>query len=83
VPFAQSILKTHDADWVPLPYDVLKAISTRIVNEVRGINRVVYDITSKPPGQLSGIARPQVVEPDLYLVRFGDKLPRRISPYDP
>jgi GMP synthase (glutamine-hydrolysing) len=40
------------ADWVPLPPDVLKMISTRIVNEVKGINRVVYDITSKPPGTI-------------------------------
>jgi GMP synthase (glutamine-hydrolysing) len=40
------------ADWVPLPYEVLKKISNRIVNEVRGINRVVYDITSKPPGTI-------------------------------
>jgi GMP synthase (glutamine-hydrolysing) len=40
------------ADWVPLPYDVLKRISNRIVNEVRGINRVVYDVTSKPPGTI-------------------------------
>ena len=40
------------ADWVPLPYDVLKTISNRIVNEVRGVNRVVYDITSKPPGTI-------------------------------
>ena len=40
------------ADWVPLPPEVLKRISSRIVNEVRGINRVVYDITSKPPGTI-------------------------------
>ncbi len=40
------------ADWVPLPYEVLGRISNRIVNEVRGINRVVYDITSKPPGTI-------------------------------
>jgi GMP synthase (glutamine-hydrolysing) len=40
------------ADWVPLPYEVLGTISSRIINEVRGINRVVYDITSKPPGTI-------------------------------
>ena len=40
------------ADWTPLSYEVLKRISNRIVNEVRGINRVVYDITSKPPGTI-------------------------------
>jgi GMP synthase (glutamine-hydrolysing) len=40
------------ADWVPLSNEVLKNISTRIVNEVKGVNRVVYDITSKPPGTI-------------------------------
>jgi len=40
------------ADWVALPHEVLKKISTRIVNEVKGVNRVVYDITSKPPGTI-------------------------------
>jgi GMP synthase (glutamine-hydrolysing) len=40
------------ADWAQLPAEVLKRISNRIVNEVRGINRVVYDITSKPPGTI-------------------------------
>jgi len=40
------------ADWVPLPPEVLKTLSNRIVNEVKGVNRVVYDITSKPPGTI-------------------------------
>ena len=40
------------ADWVKVPYDLLEKISTRITNEVRGINRVVLDITSKPPGTI-------------------------------
>jgi len=40
------------ADWAKLPYDVLSRISTRIINEVRGVNRVTYDISSKPPSTI-------------------------------
>ncbi len=40
------------ADWARLPYDLLEKMSSRIINEVKGINRVAYDITSKPPGTI-------------------------------
>jgi GMP synthase (glutamine-hydrolysing) len=40
------------ADWVKLPYDLLERLSSRIINEVKGVNRVVFDITSKPPGTI-------------------------------
>jgi GMP synthase (glutamine-hydrolysing) len=40
------------ADWAPLPHELLAKVSNRIINEVRGINRVTYDISSKPPATI-------------------------------
>jgi GMP synthase (glutamine-hydrolysing) len=40
------------ADWARLPHDLLAKISNRMINEVRGINRVVYDISTKPPSTI-------------------------------
>ena len=40
------------ADWYPFPHDVLGRVSNRIINEVRGVNRVVYDVSSKPPATI-------------------------------
>ncbi len=45
-------LDAMTADWSKIPYDILGIISTRIINEVRGVNRVVYDISSKPPATI-------------------------------
>ena len=40
------------ADWFPLPYDFLRDVSNQIIRKVRGVNRVVYDISSKPPATI-------------------------------
>jgi GMP synthase (glutamine-hydrolysing) len=40
------------ADWAKLPYEILERVSSRIIGEVRGVNRVVYDISSKPPSTI-------------------------------
>ena len=40
------------ADWFPLPHDFLAAVSNEIINKVRGVNRVVYDVSSKPPATI-------------------------------
>jgi len=49
---AVTSLDAMTADWARLPHDLLAAISNRIINEVRGVNRVVYDISSKPPSTI-------------------------------
>jgi GMP synthase (glutamine-hydrolysing) len=49
---AVSSMDGMTADWIKIPYEILARMSTRIINEVRGVNRVVYDISSKPPSTI-------------------------------
>jgi GMP synthase (glutamine-hydrolysing) len=54
-PIVVRAVETDDfmtADWVRIPHEILARISDRVTNEVRGVSRVVYDITSKPPGTI-------------------------------
>ena len=66
------------AEATPLPHDFLARVATRIVNEVRGINRVVYDLTSKPPsnhrvgiiGEVAGGRKPPLLLPETWLAKI-------------
>jgi GMP synthase (glutamine-hydrolysing) len=49
---AVTSLDAMTADWAHLPFDFLSHVSSRIINEVKGINRVVYDVSSKPPATI-------------------------------
>jgi hypothetical protein len=69
------------ADWAELPYALLKKVSSRIINEVRGINRVTYDVSSKPPRRSSGrsdggvrVSVVMVEDNPLHLQRYRENL---------
>ena len=49
---AVTSLDAMTADWAKLPYELLEKISNRIINEVRGVNRILYDISQKPPATI-------------------------------
>jgi len=64
------------ADWVKLPYELLEKLSSRIINEVKGVNRVCFDLSSKPPQPSSGS---EMLSAGVPLTRRANKWHNRLS----